>query len=1031
MSCDRRIVRLIIRCIRRVVRGMIRRVVFGFCRLLPALQIQSFKGNNRCSFQQRCIICKCQIHCLHSFFRSKGGLCRDPFSAVVFQRAAGRFVHQKTGHKIVLSGCNSPARDMVDRDRTVSGLTDMHPGQLIPCICLDRDLLHCLRSIVDIGVGYDILSAVCAVMIVSCMGAVRPFTGGIILYRSGFRRIFKTDQRHPLCTCRIKCELQTDSAGRGEDLSCHHAFNGPAADLQRLLGLFDIDHAMEGDFFADIVFHSSVGHRIREGDDSFLIREMIAVLIHQFGLKDRFERVFNVSQGKCLSVSVNGKIIRVHLHAPVVFPFDLFDMIGSVGKGPQPLIRLSPHAEPQASRLLLCLGGISIFLCLTVLLRVLCPGVITCVCCVCFLRFLLSALLCGPGRLTVKKSVFIGRKTVLFQFFSVFVIGSDLKGNSRHPFLCISLDLADRKITAHHTVFDRGLLRRRKIYDLPVFRDLKAHRFRALHGIAFGRKCLFYTVASVGQSMVRGRGRPVGFGHQCHRFSPGENLFAVRIDRKRAVIVDLHDGPLQGSSSQGILTACLQVPLADPDSSEDQLVLALDRIGLQGKGCPDCVDLFIGQIALRRLCLFDVIGLPCDDLKNICGAVLLYQECAGAGLLFSCVLFGLIQTVDSALDGKCIGCLALFFFRRYFFDREFCLEDRFNGRNRRIAAAGDRHLMACDVQGKSGRRLCLFQCIGTAFDGQDIGASVFICLQGTCGSAVTVIKCIDGSRKAVRAGGIICIRRGIRRCFLYLHLACVRLIGKLCPHGFRYAFCDLQLVNLCILFEAFRRADLPHIIGFTRDHFDQVGFSVVSGRKHSCRSIPVARIFQIRIETVPGSCKDPPGSSILFDDSGFGIVGGIGDFDGQTAPLFHCIWPERGAVCLVSPRSVQFLQIIGPRITVKDRLVPKAGFSVHSHRDLTDGICHVGIGIYPGFLCACLVSIDAEHYISAVCCLMKAVVCAVSIAHIGIGGYFLQHDAGRLILIDKAEYIGLHPLAVLLGARTDINVHLVEVGQGF
>ena len=174
---------------------------------------------------------------------------------------------------------------------------------------------------------------------------------------------------------------------------------------------------MEGHFLSDVFLHSAVSHQIRERHHTLLIGKMVSVLIQKFGLQHGFECVLDVAQSDRLSLRVNGKIIGKHLHTAVVIPFDFLDMIRTVGKGSQGIVRLRIDSEPEPSGICLLSGS--------------------------------------PLGSAVKISVFICCKPVFFYFFSVPVIGSDLKSHPCHPLLGISADLADGKISAHDAVLSR------------------------------------------------------------------------------------------------------------------------------------------------------------------------------------------------------------------------------------------------------------------------------------------------------------------------------------------------------------------------------------------------------------------------------------------------------------------------------------------------------------------------------------------------------------------------------------------------
>ena len=282
-------------------------------------------------------------------------------------------------------------------------------------------------------------------------------------------------------------------------------------DLQGFSGLFHIDHTVEGHFLPDIIVHSVISHVVGECDHPLLIRKMAAVFIQQFCLQHRLQDISDLTQGKHGSILIDGKIIRKHLHAPVVLPFNLSDMVRTEGKGAQAVVRLCAGAEPKSSVFLLlrrisifcllCLISIFCLMCVIGIFCLLCRISIFCLLCTSTLPGILIHMFCGPGSCTLKVSVFIRCKTMFLEFFSVPVICGHFEGHSRHPFLSIAVDLAQGKVSADDAVPDGCITGSGKICDLSILLHLETDRFRALLRVSLGSCGFLCAIGAVRQGM--------------------------------------------------------------------------------------------------------------------------------------------------------------------------------------------------------------------------------------------------------------------------------------------------------------------------------------------------------------------------------------------------------------------------------------------------------------------------------------------------------------------------------------------------
>ena len=126
--------------------------IIGIFGGLSALQIQLLKSHCSPSFQQRRVISKGQIHNLHFRFRLEGGVGSDFGSLRIFKGTSCRLVHKDAGHKIIISGDQSSAGDVVNCDRSVRCKADPGSGQLVLCLCLHRYQADNLCLIVEVRV---------------------------------------------------------------------------------------------------------------------------------------------------------------------------------------------------------------------------------------------------------------------------------------------------------------------------------------------------------------------------------------------------------------------------------------------------------------------------------------------------------------------------------------------------------------------------------------------------------------------------------------------------------------------------------------------------------------------------------------------------------------------------------------------------------------------------------------------------------------------------------------------------------------
>ena len=155
--------------------------------------------------------------------------------------------------------------------------SDMHSGQFILCFCLNADKMHRLCFIIDICMRGNIRPAIGTVMIRRVL----------VLLLCFFRRVLKAYQSLVFCRGGIEGKTKLDCSRRREYLLRLYALYFFAVYHQGLAGLFDIDHAVENNFFSDVFLHTAVGHMVRERNPSPAVSVVISIFIDQFGFQSR------------------------------------------------------------------------------------------------------------------------------------------------------------------------------------------------------------------------------------------------------------------------------------------------------------------------------------------------------------------------------------------------------------------------------------------------------------------------------------------------------------------------------------------------------------------------------------------------------------------------------------------------------------------------------------------------------------------------------------------------------------------------
>ena len=338
-----------------------------------------------------------------------------------------------------------------------------------------------------------------------------------------------------------------------------------------------------------------------------------------------------------------------------------------------------------------------------------------------------------------------------------------------------------------------------------------------------------------------------------------------------------------------------------------------------------------------------------------------------------------------------------------------------------------RDSMGLAVKLEAGRGLGLFQGIFSAQDRQLVGDPVTPCLQSPGRLSLAVVEGVLGSGQAV--GGLV--RPGIGGGLFNADPALVHhFVEDLGPvHGGK-GLCGVQGPDPADGLVAVRRLDLPDIIDLVGQGAQVVGPAVLPGRKDPLRLCIVPGVLDRGVEPEFRPLEALPRLSVLFIDTDLDITGSV--FHPDILPL--SLRQREGAEGLllrhVALGHIGLLQIVGPGIQVKDRPVPVAAHPAVADGDRADLVGLVGIRIDPGRFRAGLVRVDAETDLVALRRLVEGVG-AVFVHHIRIRAGLGQDHAGRLILLDPAQHIGLHPVPVALGAGADIDKDLVLVREGF
>ena len=543
---------------------------------------------------------------------------------------------------------------------------------------------------------------------------------------------------------------------------------------------------MEGDLLPDVFLHAGIDDGVDEGHAPAFVGIVVAVRIQKFRLEGRFKRVFDISQGKHLPVAVDGKIVLVHLHPAVVFAFDLLNVVGAVGKCAERVVRLSSEAEPE-------------------------PFVVP------FLR----GIPCGSA---LKISVFVRRKPVALQRISFRVIACHLESDARHALLAVAVQLPDSEITSFDPVLNGCFRVFCEIHDLPVLCDGKADGFRAGQGVALRRNHFLDPVTAVGQRTGVCLRDSVFICFQGHRLRAGQDFSPVRIDGQLPVIHNAEDGPLQRGSAQRFSLFRLKIQLADLHAAENERILALHLHGLCQGFQLHLMDLFVRKIPLRSLRLFDIVCLSREKLDDIGRAVLPDDEGPRSRSALLRIPAGLIDPVDSAGDRGGIRLLSLLFHRGDLAQRDLPLLRRLTRLHDCEVIGGDFDVVRTEIQLKARGRLCLFERVASAQDGQHVGGAVFSGRQRPGFFAAFVVQGILRPREAVRRAG----RLGIRRCFAHLHLPLFRRLARF--HDLGLVGGHLDVVGLRVHLKARGSLRLFERVAPAQDG-QHVGDAVFSGRQ--------------------------------------------------------------------------------------------------------------------------------------------------------------------------------------------------------
>ena len=440
------------------------------------------------------------------------------------------------------------------------------------------------------------------------------------------------------------------------------------------------------------------------------------------------------------------------------------------------------------------------------------------------------------------------------------------------------------------------------------------------------------------------------------------------------------------------------------------------------------MDLFIGKIAPGCFRFPDIIGPPGNDFGHVGAAVLSDCEDPCTCPVLLRVLRSIVDRVLGAADRNCIGSLAVSLRGGYLPHSDLSPAGRLFRLDNRHLSARDRDIAGLGIQCKSGRGTCLFERIGTGRDRQYIGSAVLFRCQCPHALSFPVIEGIDCAFETVEAA-VQGVGLRIQGTLFHLHAAGIGFIGQFRPGDGSEALGGFQGENAAVLFISCRCTDLAHVISPAGKDLEQVGFSVFTCRESAQGGFLAARVLLVRIEGVFCARKRLRRICFLLDNTDFCIAGCVGNLDPHAFPLCHFVGSEGSLGCLVSLRCGQLLEIIGARRAVKDRLVPKTALSAHTHGDHTQLRCHIPVTVDLCLFGTGLICVDAEIDLSPVFRL-KEVIAAVTVLHIRIRGGFRQDDPGGFLLLNKTEHIGLHPIAVALGASADIDMHPVQIRKG-
>ena len=175
------------------------------------------------------------------------------------------------------------------------------------------------------------------------------------------------------------------------------------------------------------------------------------------------------------------------------------------------------------------------------------------------------------------------------------------------------------------------------------------------------------------------------------------------------------------------------------------------------------MDLLVGQISFRCLCLSDIPGPSRQHLDHVRAAICLHDKSARGRAHFLRVFFRFIKAVDCSRDRHCVRFLFLFFLGRILDKSDLPFLRylrRFHGRQLVFCHCD---IISLYVQFKSRGSLGLLQSVFSARHCKLIRGSVLSCLQLSGGLSVTVIQSVLSALQAVGAAA----RSGVRGYFLH------------------------------------------------------------------------------------------------------------------------------------------------------------------------------------------------------------------------------------------------------------------------